>query len=77
MCPTSRLQLQCNQEITNETRVAEWKAVLTQTRKSLYNSYENQSYRELMNMHESICKYKSAKNRLLAVGKIKQLERSF
>jgi hypothetical protein len=59
MCHTSRLAIdvynyEWNQEITSETRVAEWKAVLAQTRKSLYNSYEKQSFRELMNMQESI-----------------------
>jgi hypothetical protein len=55
MCHTSRLAIdvynyEWNQGVTRETRVAEWKAVLTQTRKSLYNSYD---YRELMNMQES------------------------
>jgi hypothetical protein len=59
MCHTSRLAIdvynyEWNQEITSETIVNEWKAVLAQTRKSLYNSYEKQSFRELMNMQESI-----------------------
>ena len=58
MCHTDRLAIdvynyEWNQGVIN-TRVAEWKAVLAPTRKSLYNSYEKQSYRELMNMQESI-----------------------
>jgi len=46
MCHTSRLAIdvynyEWNQEITSETIVDEWKAVLAHTRKSLYNQYES------------------------------------
>lgn len=52
MCHTSRLAIDVynyerNQGVTRETIVDDWKALLAHTRKSLYNSYEKQSYWEL------------------------------
>ena len=32
-----------NQGVVNESKIADWKAVLAQARKRLYNSYEKQS----------------------------------